>query len=201
MPTNETGKQALRRSVLSKRNQLSATDLAEASEAIRRRIREAEVFQAARRIHCFASLPNEVQTDGIIADCWADGKEVYLPFQIPEHNRLGMAQYLLGDELVTGPFGVPEPTFERRKTQPPLENVDLIFVPGVAFDRKGFRVGYGKGYYDKFLLEAGYGQRQHLFIIGIALQMQIISEIPKESWDIPVGAIFTETNYFRTNGE
>ena len=192
------GKNQIRQKVLSRRKKVDPEALAIASELIRVQLFQLPEYRRAKKVHCYIGLPGEVQTDQIIAGCWKDGKEVFLPYQIPAEARLGMGRYLPGDRLTPGAYGVLEPSPDRRDLKTHPSELDLVLVPGVAFDPGGNRIGYGKGYYDKFLNETlkGTNHQRAAFCgplaIGLALDLQIVPKIPVSSFDIPVGAIVSE---------
>jgi len=121
-----------------------------ASRRIVARVLARPEFEAARGVHCFISLPGEVDTAAIFAACAAAGKATYVPYQIRAERRLGCSRWTAGEPLREGPFGVLEPPPERRQPAD-LGGIDLVLVPGAAFDRGIDRLGYGMGYYDSFL--------------------------------------------------
>ena len=98
-----------------------------------------------------------------------------------------------------GPFGVPEPEAERRKLETE-DTIDLILVPGVAFDRSGSRLGYGKGFYDFFLsslLKTRVKQEKDNVshgpaIVGLAFSLQMVDSIPQDFWDVRMEKVVTE---------
>jgi 5-formyltetrahydrofolate cyclo-ligase len=94
-----------------------------------------------------------------------------------------MVFYELAGDLVEGKFGIMEP----KPTTAPVDGLDLVIVPGVAFDLKGCRVGYGKGYYDRFL------SMQHSFSMGLAYSFQILDELPRGRFDRRIASVATES--------
>jgi 5-formyltetrahydrofolate cyclo-ligase len=85
--------------------------------------------------------------------------------------------------LTEGKFGIKEPL----PAAPPVDGIDLVLVPGVAFDLKGCRIGYGKGYYDRFL------SMQHSFSMGLAYSFQVVDELPRGRFDRRIASIATES--------
>ncbi len=200
-------KARLRREVLEKRGALSEAARHAASRSILDMLAGLPEFRAARGVHCFISLAEEVDTAGIFEACWEAGKATFVPYQLEEEGRLGWARRNPEHDLVGGPFNVPEPTPENRRPVP-LEEIDLVLAPGVAFDRRGNRLGYGKGYYDDFLTQIGVdgvhgtenmrrfsGKRP--VVIGLAFAAQIVPSVPREPWDVQVDAIITEQELIR----
>jgi 5-formyltetrahydrofolate cyclo-ligase len=195
-------KAALRQRILQARDGLEESQRLEGSRRIVERVVSRNDFFAASGVHCFISLPGEVNTQGIFEACWSMGKAVYVPYVMRGERRLGWARREQGDALVTGQMNLQEPLPENRR-EAPLEEIQLLLIPGVAFDRKGRRLGYGKGYYDKFL-----GQFPQLDVsnrrktaqlreksppkIGLAFSVQIVDAVPQDSWDLAMDAVVTE---------
>ena len=198
-PRPHPDKEPLREALLARRDALPAAERAAASLAIQRRIESLPVFQRAAGVHCYVSMRTEVETEGIFRACWTRGKSTFVPFQIREPKGLGWALRKPGDRLPRGPFGVPEPEAERRKLETE-DTIDLILVPGVAFDRSGSRLGYGKGFYDLFLsslLKTRVKQEEDYFrhnpaIVGLGFSLQLVDSIPQDIWDVRMEKVVTE---------
>ena len=197
-PQPHPDKEPLREALLARRDALPGTHRAAASVAIQRRIESLPVFRRATGVHCYVSMRTEVETEGIFRACWARGKSTFVPFQIREPRALGWALRKPGDRLPPGSFGVPEPEPERRSPENG-KKIDLILVPGVAFDRRGNRLGYGKGFYDLFLsslLKTGVKMEDHAShspaIVGLAFSLQMVDSIPQDSWDVSMEKVVTE---------
>ena len=134
----------------------------------------------------YLSMRSEVETDGLPEGLLHTGKQVCAPVVDTEQNCLIPRR--IQDEktdLVRHRYGMLEPS----PACPifPIAQLQLIVVPGIAFDRKGYRLGYGKGFYDRFLANC-----PHAIPIGLAYQIQIIEDTFPETWDVPVQHIFTE---------
>jgi len=145
-------------------------------------------FKSAHIVMFFASIRSEVQTETMIRRALAAGKRVVLPkvkgkelvfFEITDFNT----------DVVRGTWGIPEP-IESRPAD--LSNIDLIVMPGTAFDELGNRIGYGAGYYDKFL--PTYGKST----VALAFELQIIASVPVDQHDVPVKKIITEKRVIET---
>lgn len=153
---------------------------------VQRRLLASSLWKGAKSIFVYLSLPGEVQTGGIVAAGWASKKRVYAP-------RVGkdgdMEATWLGPEtpLEKGAFGLLQPP-----SGPSVAKLDLVLVPGLAFSPKGDRVGFGKGYYDRFLT------RSHVGVtIGLGFQDQLVTELDVEVHDIPVDAIIMGGTWIR----
>ncbi|MGQ9610535.1 MAG: 5-formyltetrahydrofolate cyclo-ligase [bacterium] len=103
-----------------------------------------------------------------------------------ENNLLASKLHDFPSGLEKSKFGLLEPKKEFIRPFPP-ENLDIVVVPGIAFDTKGYRIGYGAGYYDNFLPKC-----KKALYIALAYQIQIVDNVYPESWDIPVHGIITE---------
>lgn len=177
------------------RTELSAPARQKASRKIVARLERLPVFRRAGGVHCFIGLPEEVDTEAIFTLCQALGKRTCVPIQAPGDRRLDVASWRPGEPLAPGPFSVLEP--------PPghggavdRSGIDLLLAPGLAFDRQGGRLGYGKGYYDGFLAAMA-AEGFHPFVIGLAFSFQIVEEVPSGIRDFPIDAILTETGFSR----
>ena len=191
-------KEQLRKKIGARRRALSAMDRRAFSSAILTRLKTQPDFQTASGVHCFVSLPDEVETQAIFETCWKANKRTFIPYQIPAENRLGWCERRPSDHLEAGPFGVSEPPRDRIGPENPA-GIDLVLAPGLAFDRTGGRLGYGKGYYDRFLNELGFPRPdpgikrvRPIVVLGLAFSLQIVDRIPREAWDIPLSGWITE---------
>lgn len=135
-------------------------------------------FRSANVIGAYFATRSEVRTDLIIAQARKLKKKVTLPRTEGDLIKF----YEMTDKLTLGRFGIMEPF--------PLSlagEMDLLVVPGVAFDRKGYRVGYGKGYYDRFLSES------KAFSVGLAYDLQVVDILPRGAHDQKLDALATES--------
>jgi 5-formyltetrahydrofolate cyclo-ligase len=139
----------------------------------------------------FASFRSEIDTGALVAAVLGSGKSVCLPRIL--RPRV-MAAYRVRDletDLAPGTWGIPEP--REGLPEVPPEAVDLVFVPGSAFDGEGRRCGYGGGFYDTFLERARHGTPR----IALAFEAQLVPRIGTEEHDLPVTAIVTERRVIR----
>ncbi len=136
---------------------------------------------------------SEVITDHMITQALREGKTVTVPAiaSVPDRS-MRAARIASLKQLAPGAYGIREPLPGRCPEVAP-EEIDLIVVPGIAFDATGHRIGYGKGYYDKWLRHVPLRKR-----IGLAFGVQLVKRIPRSSHDEPVGSIVTETTIVRT---
>jgi 5-formyltetrahydrofolate cyclo-ligase len=180
---------------------MGAAQQAAASHKIAALLFDLPEFQAARGVHCFLSVPGELDTAPIFAACAAAGKATYVPVQLKAERRLACVAWQPGDPLVEGPYGIREPLPGHR---PPVDvaAIDLVLAPGAAFDRGGNRLGYGMAYYDSFLKSladlhgnAGWAAPNWIAqpnVIALAFAVQLVPEVPVDPWDIRLPAVLTE---------
>jgi 5-formyltetrahydrofolate cyclo-ligase len=181
-------KRTLRRHILAQRDGLNAETLGRRSAAIRQALEKVEAYQTAHTVHLFVPFGSEVDTRPILEDLWAREVRAVLP-RVARGRQLEHLAVSSWDELEPGAYSIPEPVSRCRAVDP--SGVDLILVPGVAFDRKGGRLGYGGGYYDRFL-EACPAPR-----VALAFDLQMVDEVPREPHDLLVHEILTEKTTYR----
>lgn len=158
------------------------------SGQIRLHVADLEVFKRAQSIHAFWPLENrrEVDLRPLLREARQRGKQVWLP--IVSGERLVHAPYDSDDSLHRGAFGVMEPSVEKALSdiQP-----DLILLPAMAMDAAGRRLGYGGGYYDRFL--ADLHERGHFPpLLAAAFSLQIVERVPVEPFDVPADGTASE---------
>ncbi len=180
-------KQALRRRLLRRlRGQPEAGRRAK-SRAIGRRLRRLKVYRRARTLLCYVAFDCEVETLPILRQALSDGKRVAVPAIVPPSKHLLAVEIRDPDsDLRAGHFGIPHPRMTAKRV--PLKRLDLVVMPGVAFDRRGHRLGRGGGYFDRFLSRLPRTARR----VGLAFEFQLLDELPVESHDLPACAVVTE---------
>lgn len=185
-------KKLIRQAVLEKRGCLTPLEAAQKSEAICRAVVATRAFVSARFIMAYIDARNEVQTEGIIRQAWAEGKHVAVPVCVPQTHTLLVSEIMSFEELHDGFYDIKEPMEEYMRPVSPGQ-LDLIIVPAVVYDKKGYRIGYGGGYYDRFLSSLD----KHIATIGIAFDVQIIDKVPVQPFDIPVDMVITESGIIK----
>ncbi len=174
-----------RQVVLEKRQQLKPDFVREASHRIARQFFSLEEFTLAERLGLYAAFRNEVETAEIFSKAHALRKEIYYPAVSPQGEAISFYRVRSPQELQPRYAGILEPDPKHH----PLANINflnLIVVPGVAFDKQGNRLGFGGGYYDR-LLEKFKGCK-----IALAFDFQVAAELPKTPKDQQVDIIVTE---------
>jgi 5-formyltetrahydrofolate cyclo-ligase len=181
-------KKALRTEALRHRSALSPGYRQEASEAIGKHISEWNLFLEAESIGLYAHYGSEVSTQELISLCFALGKEVSLPRTHETQDGLHMDFYRIESfqELQPGFKGILEPSEELGL---PRVSPSFLMVPGLVFSRRGDRLGYGAGTYDRYL-----SRRNPMpFRLALSFDAQIVTSIPSGPQDIPMNAIVTES--------
>lgn len=174
-------KSEIRKLALSKRNSFTSKERSEKSERIAEHLESLNIFKNAKNILFYYSYQAEVDTLGLMKK-WMENKNILLP-RLNSDNTFVALPFTSFDNLEVNKFDIPEPPFIFE----PQTNLDLIIVPGVAFDRKGNRIGMGKGYYDRFLTDY-----KNVPKIALAYSEQVLDQVPKDPYDEPVNIILTE---------
>lgn len=185
----------LRRQVLEQRLALPAHRVAELSERVRAHLLSHPAWRASRAVLAYASFRQEVDTLPLLAAALSQRKELILPRVDRRRKRLDLLRVSdPGADLQPGYQGIPEPDPARC---PPVDagRIDLVLVPGVVFDRRGFRLGYGGGYYDRLLASLPGAVR-----VGLAFSLQVVDEIPALAHDLPVDILVTEEGALQFRG-
>jgi 5-formyltetrahydrofolate cyclo-ligase len=138
--------------------------------------------RSANVICVYRTKDNEVDTSGIFRSLWKKGNVVVLAPRIRE-DTLEACQVHNAEDFVDGPYGLKEPS---QQIVPFAGNIDVVIVPGLAFDVHGVRLGRGKGYYDRFL------KTTHAYAIGLAYDFQVVEHIPENAFDKRMDLIITE---------
>ncbi len=165
------------------RDSLTNEEIIEKSKKIKENLFSLPEFKNSKTILFYSSIKSEVKTEDAIKDSLALGKRVVLPITNKGQKALEIFEIKDSKGLAQGPFGILEPKKELPISK---EDLDLVIVPGIVFDFRGHRIGYGEGYYDNFLKDVKATK------IGLAFEIQIVPEIPAEPHDIKVNKIVTE---------
>ncbi|KAA5603391.1 5-formyltetrahydrofolate cyclo-ligase [Blastochloris sulfoviridis] len=186
LPPPFADKPSLRREALARCTGLEAAARAAAAAAVVARGLDAAMLAAAgQAVALFASLPKEIDTIPLARALDAAGRALALPAVIAPDAPLEFRRWRPGEALVRGPMGVPEPAAEACVVVPAL-----IFVPLTAFDRRGFRIGYGGGYYDRTL--GALEKTGRPVAVGLAFAVQEVARVPDQPHDIRLDRIVTE---------
>jgi 5-formyltetrahydrofolate cyclo-ligase len=160
----------------------------QASRKIQDQLLALEEFKAAQVVGCYLSLPNEVQTAGLVSACRKAGKKVAVPAFRPKKKDYAMCWYKPGEMTLVGPWGIAEP---RDREFMAASEIDLMIVPCLAFDEFGRRLGHGGGHYDRLLAGANCTN------LCLAFEVQKIAAVPTKDYDVDVDIIVTERSVYR----
>lgn len=183
--TIEKLKSVFRNNIKDQRALVTPEAAEEASHSIWNQLKEESFFKKSKRIAAFTSTGSEISTRHILEGILSSDKELYLPKVDKGQTLVQFIQVKDLKTLVTGPFDILEPP---AGTALKPDQIDLILVPGLAFDSRGHRLGYGQGYYDRYLTLV----RPGCFSLGVAYAFQIIDKMPNANHDIPVNAVLTD---------
>jgi 5-formyltetrahydrofolate cyclo-ligase len=173
--------------VLQRLTQQEEDERRRASELIWRKAIRLEAFRRATTVCCYVALPYEVPTRRLIEEMLKRGKRVAVPVIQPRTKRLRLSEVRdPAQELTPGPFGVRQPMPEAIRPVP-IGRLDLVFVPGLAFDRRGHRLGHGHGYFDRFLARLP----KTVPTVGLAFPFQLLDRLPTEAHDRSVQTVLT----------
>lgn len=181
-------KENIRKKILSLRESLTEEEMKLKSELIQKRLFNLPEFKKAKTILFYVSTRNEVKTERMIKSALKQGKRVVIPLSDMKERKLILSELKdFDNELEGGTFNILEPKKEFFRLVSP-EEIDFIIVPGIAFDKDGDRIGYGMGFYDKFLSSL----KKHVHTVGLAYEFQIVNDIPIHDKDVTVDKVVTE---------
>ena len=175
-------KDSLRRHFRALRDAVPGPKQREAARRISEHIQGLDEWREAAVVLLYASFGSEVDTRPLLEAAWGQGKKTALP-RI-DGKQLTVQLVDRETRLVPNRYGIPEPPADTPAV--PGDDVDLAVVPGIAFDRRGGRLGYGGGYYDRLL-----GTVPHAFRVGIAYEVQVVEHLPTSHLDVPMDALVT----------
>jgi 5-formyltetrahydrofolate cyclo-ligase len=183
-------KEELRKRVAALRRALVADTRAAHAALMCKQLVEHESFQRAKVVLSYSALRFEISPQAAIEAALASGKTIALPRTVPETRALILHEYRAGDALVESGFVVKEPLATAPVVAP--EAVDVVLVPGLGFDLRGQRLGYGQGYYDRLLPQLANAVR-----VGLCFELSLLVEVPSEPFDVPVDWLITERRVVR----
>lgn len=174
-------KKDLRREIGAKKRAMTEEEILSYSEELCRRFCETEEYSRAKSIYAYLPYNQEVRTWEIIRRAWADGKRVAVPKVYGDTMKFLWLESF--DEIAAGSWNIPEPTFDEPEAD---DETALILMPGLAFDPMGHRVGYGGGFYDKYLEL----HKQHK-LVALCYPFQLFDFLDVESHDVPVDLVIS----------
>lgn len=184
-------KKSLRKEALRWRRSLQANEVDILSRQIVTKTLSFVHYNQANTVMAFLSMPDEPQMNDIIENAWLCGKTVCVPHLQADWGMMDAAILHGFNELITGKLGlaVPDPNHLKLAN---AADIDLVLVPGVAFDKQGNRLGMGAGYYDRFLPKV-----ERAVLAGVCFSMNVLDYIPTEQYDLPMHYLITELGIVR----
>ena len=187
-----TTKAQLRWEIAEKRRSLDPQWITTASLRIGAQLQGLDAFKTANRIALYKAIAGEVELEHLFSVCWNLGKHTSIPVFNRSLKTYELAEIKAQTRYIKGHYGIREP---ENPALAPLDDMDLIIVPGVAFDTRGNRLGRGGGYYDQ-MLDGFRGTKA-----AVAFEFQLFSNIPHDLSDIPVNCIVTESKVVDVRNE
>jgi len=176
-------KEALRGRMKALRASITPEEREAMAGAMEARLFALPPLRAAHTVLLFSSFASEIPTAGIAGRLMDEGRRVLLPFV--EGPEMAATELRPGDVLVPTTYGPHEPA-DRRRVDP--DEVDVLVAPGLAFDREGYRIGYGAGYYDRYLARLRPGALR----VGIGFHLQVVEEVPHGPGDEALDLVVTD---------
>ena len=184
--TQQALRNQLRQQIRKTRANLTALQQQQAEDSITQQALALIEERNAQHIALYVSFDGEISTDKLIKTLWAQDKHVYLPVLHPFNpNHLLFLRYLPDTPMLKNKFGIWEPKLNVQNVLP-LDELDILFTPLVAFDKQGNRLGMGGGFYDRTLQN---WQNSSFIPVGLAHQCQQVEQLPTEAWDVPLHQI------------
>lgn len=182
-------KPEIRNVIRERRAGLSPDWVRAASVRVQERVLALPCMQAARKVACYLALPNEVQTDLLVAWCWDTGRQLCVPARKAGLAGYRWVRYERDTALAAGPLAIPQP----EGVGATMEEPDVFLIPALAFDRRGGRVGHGGGHYDRLLAQDEAGRRARRGVrVGLAFAFQLCEAVPAGPHDVRMDWVVTE---------
>lgn len=182
-------KEILRRQLLDKRSAMRGPDVDSMSRSIVETVMGLEQWTRAQEILLYWPIRNEVDVRALLRDAWGSGKKLFMPCcRKNEPGEMDFGVVRAEADLVPGSFGIKEPCGSRCEFSDAV-SPDIVIVPGVGFDRRGYRIGFGGGYYDRFLSRP---QKDDFLSVGVCYDFQLVDGFPVETWDKAVQLVCTD---------
>jgi len=178
----------IRKRLIARRLELSEGEVSIKSLAITKKVIGSHIFSTKSRVSLYLPIKNEVETRDIINFFVEAGLEVYLPKYFKEEDEYRLARFGGWNNLEEGPYGIKQPAGDETIAG---NKIDLAFVPGVGFDKKGVRLGYGKGVYDKLFAKS------KATLAGLAYGFQVVDDLPREDHDLIMDSVVTDEEVYQ----
>lgn len=185
-------KSEIRKEILNIRNNLVVNEAISKSSIIINKLINSDEYKNSTNIMVYMDFKNEVNTKVFIEEALKEGKRIIIPYTDMEKVEIIPVEIKGFNDLVMCKFGYLEPKKEKIDNPFDVNEIDLVVVPGVVFDKKKNRVGFGKGYYDRLLTN----KKPKAKAIALAFEFQVLDEVPAEEHDIKMDKIITEKGLY-----
>jgi 5-formyltetrahydrofolate cyclo-ligase len=186
-------KKALRREIINKRNNMDINEKKIKDKKIIDKFYNSEEYKKAEKIFIYISYSSEIDTKSIINKALKDNKKIYVPRTEFKIRRMDAIEITSLDNLTESSYGTLEPGVGESYIDP--NELDLIIVPGVAFDRNGGRMGYGAGFYDRYFKKINKDNAMKIKKLALAYDFQVIERVPMDKNDMPIDNIITDKEF------
>ncbi|CDH34154.1 5-formyltetrahydrofolate cyclo-ligase [Xenorhabdus bovienii] len=187
-------RKSIRKQIRQLRQNLSPEQQSRFAQQVAQNVVSHPKIQQANKVALYLSFDGELDTRPLIQQLWQQNKQVYLPVLHPfNQHHLLFLHYHAETSLNCNRFNIEEPPLDVRQVLP-VSELDVMFIPLVAFDSTGQRLGMGGGFYDRTLAK---WQQQNFYPIGLAHDFQLVNLLPSASWDIPLPEIITPEKIWR----
>ena len=181
-------KKNIRKGIRGNLKKKTEEEKAKKSKIIEKRLFSSLEYKKARAVMFYVSKEDEVDTRGMIKDALEQGKEVAVPYLEDETKHIIASRLKNERHLELGPYGIYHTKKDENFKEIPLDRIDLVVVPGVAFDEDNNRLGRGEGCYDRFLEKLP----PRIPTIGLCFDFQKVMSLPRDSHDFPVSKVITD---------
>ncbi|WP_252216828.1 5-formyltetrahydrofolate cyclo-ligase [Clostridium sp. VAP41] len=186
-------KKELRKKILKIRKEININNKKNFDNIIHNKLFKSKFYSQCRNIFVYVSYDSEIDTKTIIRKALEDGKNIYVPRTNYDTKLMEAVKISSLENLIEDKHGILQPTECELAVE--LEKIDLIIMPGVAFDKNGGRMGYGGGFYDRYLNKFS----KNICKISLAYDFQILDNVPMDIHDITVNYIITENEEIMCN--
>lgn len=186
-------KKVLRKKILTERKNINTVEKGEMDNKILDKFYQSEYYKKSKKIFIYVSFDSEINTKGIINKALIDNKKIYVPRTEFKTRLMDAVEITSLDNLIENEYGILEPSIKDPHVNP--NELDLIVVPGVAFDRQGGRMGYGAGFYDRYFNKINKENIKEIIKLALAYDFQVLEKVPMNEQDMPVNCIITESEF------
>lgn len=189
-------KKQIRKEILEIRKKLDLETKSKYDKIIADKFFETSYYKEAKNIFIYISYDSEINTQSIITKAIKEGKNIYVPRTEFSTKLMDAVKINNFDKLIKSKYGILEPKEDEPFINP--NDLDLIVVPGVAFDKNGGRIGYGAGFYDRYFKKINYENKSKVMKLVLAYDFQLIDKVPTDKEDVSIDAIITEKQFIKS---